>query len=472
MILTALASAAALGAQPLPGETPIVFTAQSGQTVEAWRGVLDVPEHRANPQSRMITLSYVRFPATGGVEGDPIVYLAGGPGGSGSRTAAGRRFELFMAMREHGDVIAFDQRGTGESTALPDCRTDIRVAEDRRLESGELAAAYRAAALQCRSFWAGEGIAIEGYTTLESVADLSDLRAHLGAQRLDLWGISYGTHLALAAMKTIPGELDQIILASAEGLDQTVKHPARADAFFQRLDAAVQTQPDAAALYGDVPALMRRVQARLATDPITLTLEGAEGEPVAFVFTRDHMQMLSGYASDPENAVWLLQLYKSLDDGETGLAQALAQQVFNPGEPITLRAMSTAMDVASGISAERRAQVDAEARESLVGAYLNFPMPQLAGVWPDMDLGGAFRGPVTYDRPVLLLTGTLDGRTFPEGQREAVRGVRDLTAVTVVNAGHNLFMTSPEVGAAMNAFMTGDPVPAAITVSLPDFTGG
>lgn len=468
MSLAAVLFAVSLAAAP-PGETPIDFTAESGETVAAFRGTLAVREHRADPSSRMITLSYVRFPATRAAPGDPIVYLAGGPGGSGSRTAAGRRFPLFMAMRAHGDVIAFDQRGTGDSTPLPDCRTDIRLDESRPPAPGALTAAYRDAAVQCRSFWAGEGIAIEGYTTLESVADLSDLRRHLGAERLDLWGISYGSHLAFAAMKTIPAELDQIIIASAEGLDQTVKSPSRADAFIDRLGAAVRTQPEAAAAYGDVTDLMRRVQARLAEQPLPLTLQGPDGAAVDFVFTKDHLQMLTGYASDPGQATWLLQLYASLDAGRPEMAAALAQRVFDPGEPITLSAMSTAMDVASGISPARLARVEAEAETSLVGPYLNFPMPQLAGVWPDMDLGAAYREEAVYDGPVLMLTGTLDGRTFPDGQSEAAAGLSDLTPVTVVNAGHNLFMTSPEVGAAMDAFMRGEPVPGQITVPLPAF---
>ena len=470
MILIA-SLAAALSGQPLPGEAAITFTAESGDEVAAYRGELQVREHRAASDSRMIELSYVRFPATTETPGDPIVYLAGGPGGSGSGAAEGRRFELFMAMRAHGDVIAFDQRGTGDSTGLPDCRTDIQLPTGRPINQTELIEAYRAAAVECRAFWAGEGVAIEGYTTLESVADLSDLRRHLGAQRLDLWGISYGTHLALAAMKTIPEELDQVILASAEGLNQTVKLPSRADAFYARLGEAVASQPEAAARYGDLVALMRRVQDRLAQEPVAMVLEGPDGAPVEFLFTRDHLQMISGWASDPGRAGWILQLYASLDAGQTGMARAIAQRVFDPGQPITLRAMSTVMDVASGISPDRLARFEAEAPDSLVGPYLNFPMPHLAGVWPDIDLGEGFREEAAYDGPVLLLTGTLDGRTFPGGQYEATAQLSDLTRVSVINAGHNLFMASPEVGAAMDAFMRGEQVPDEILVALPDFAG-
>ena len=47
------------------GEEPIIFTAQNGETADAFRGQFLVPENRADPDSRMITISYVRFAATG-----------------------------------------------------------------------------------------------------------------------------------------------------------------------------------------------------------------------------------------------------------------------------------------------------------------------------------------------------------------------------------------------------------------------
>ena len=78
-------------------------------------GTLVVPYDRSSADSENIALKFVRFPATTDDPGPPLVYLAGGPGGSGIGAATGRRFELFMKLRELGDVIAWDQRGTGQS---------------------------------------------------------------------------------------------------------------------------------------------------------------------------------------------------------------------------------------------------------------------------------------------------------------------------------------------------------------------
>ena len=79
---------------------PYVFENAKGEKVDAELGVLLVPENRRDPRSNLIELAFVRFKSTAQTPGPPVVYLAGGPGGSGSGTATGSRFPLFMAMRE------------------------------------------------------------------------------------------------------------------------------------------------------------------------------------------------------------------------------------------------------------------------------------------------------------------------------------------------------------------------------------
>jgi pimeloyl-ACP methyl ester carboxylesterase len=74
-----------------------------------------VPLVRSDPAAGTIDLRYVRFPATGADPGSPIVYLAGGPGGSGIDAFRGSRQSFYLSLREIADVIAFDQRGTGDS---------------------------------------------------------------------------------------------------------------------------------------------------------------------------------------------------------------------------------------------------------------------------------------------------------------------------------------------------------------------
>jgi len=454
-----------------PNEDAIVFETRTGETVDAFRGTLSVPVNRKDPASGVTTLAYVRFPATTETPGNPIVYLSGGPGGSGIGTAKGPRFALFMAMRQHGDVIAFDQRGTGQSEKPQVCISSVSIGEMERISDAEHAERYRLATRECASGWQEQGVDLRGFTTAESAQDLSDLRKHLSAEQISLWSISYGSHLALAALAAIPDELDRVIMAATEGLDQTVKLPVRTLGYFERLQTAVNAQPKAAKLYPDILGLMKRVHAKLDAEPMTVTVPTREGGTYDILLQRRHLQQFAGgMISDPQFAAVMLMMYRQLDAGDPTLVTFVLQRFWSPNEPISFSAMSLAMDRASGITPARLRAFDQQAAASPVGEYMNFPMPQIIGELREVDIGPGFRDGPFGDTPVLVLTGTLDGRTYPEGHVEATAGLSNVQRITVENAGHNLFMTSPKVGEAMHTFMRGEAAASDhIVIEAPDF---
>ena len=454
-----------------PSEEAITFEARTGETVEAYRGSLSVPMNRSDPSSAMIELAYVRFPATTDKPGNPIIYLSGGPGGSGIGTAKGPRFPLFMAMRQHGDVIAFDQRGTGQSEKPSRCTSSVTIGKMERVSETEHAERYRTATRECSARWTEEGVDLRGFNTAESAMDLSDLRKHLGADRISLWSISYGSHLALAAISAIPDDLDRVIMAATEGLDQTVKLPARTLGYFARLQAAVDAQSEAAQLYPDILGLIERVHAKLDAEQIVVSVPTRDGGAYDVLLQKRHLQQFTGgLIADPQYAAVMLMMYRQLDQGDTTLTTFILQRFSSPGEEITLSAMSMAMDRASGITPTRLKAFAKQASASPVGVYLNFPMPQILSELQETDLGPDFRDGPFGDTPVLMLTGTLDGRTYPEAHLEATAGLSNVKQIVVENVGHNLFMTAPEVAEAMHAFMRGEPPSfERIFVEAPDF---
>lgn len=453
-----------------PADETFTFETASGERVEAVRGVFTVPENRAHPDGRQLKIHYVRFPATGTHPGAPIVYLSGGPGGSGIETAKHERFPLFMAMREFGDVIALDQRGAGASAEAPNCISDTVIPTDRRVSKTERNTLLRHAVEFCGTFWRTAGYDPAGYTTIENARDLDALRAHLGASKISLWGISYGTHLALAAMKEMGPRIDKVVLSSVEGLEQTVKLPSETDTYFDRLQAAIDKEPASKAAYPDIKALIRRVHGKLDAEQTLITVSTPAG-PKPMLLTTETMQMLaSGMIADPKNASNLLMLYLALDNGLTQPVAAILGRFVTPGEPEEFTLMSLAMDIASGIDAKRLARVEAEAQTALLGDVVNYPMPQVTGAL-GLDLGDGFRAAPQSAIPTLVLTGTLDGRTYPYEQAAAVKGLVNAQTVTIENAGHNLFMVSPEVTEVILEFMRGKTLHAhSIVAPLPSFS--
>ncbi len=444
----------------------IFFKPDNADSVAAEQYTINVPENRAKPDSRMIPLRFLRFASRADRPGAPIIYLAGGPGGSGTGAAKGRRWQLFDRLRDVADVIILDQRGTGRSNTIPPCETDHWISSDQPATRAVYTQLYSQALQECRAFWEGEGIDLSGYTTVESAADIEAIRQTLGVDQVSLLGISYGTHLALATLKYHPGSIDRLVLASAEGLNQTVKRPAYSDAYFDRLQAAIDRDSAAKALYPDVKGLIRNVLRQLDANPPTFSIQLPDGRSFEHTLSAFELQRIAGgMASSPENMKLLLRNLRRAQEGDFA-----SFRFFFRVPIVRLRGMSEAMDIASGISEERLRQVRAEAETAVVGDALNFPMPHLRDAWPEIDLGDAFRNPVQSDRPALFLSGTLDGRTMLEGQAEVASGFDDRTTVTIEYAGHNLFFSHPDVVEIVADFFAGKKVEnQTLTAELPLF---
>lgn len=433
-----LSSAArAQAAQPQAG--PFRYTSGDGQEVDAERGFFEVPEDRRIPGSRRIRLGYVRFASTAKNPGPPIVYLAGGPGGSGVRTAMGPRFPIFMALREVADVIAFDQRGVGLSASIPDRAATTPYPA---MTHAGVTAWYREEMQKAWIDWSRAGIAMTGYNTEQNADDIEDLRRHLGAEKVNLWGISYGTHLALSVLKRHPNSIGRVALASLEGQDQTIKRPAHIDMFLDRVDHLMGADPAVRAAIPNMPTLMRRVHERLEADPATLTFAGENG-PVDVRMGGFGVQLLaSALVANPPQLSMLPNIYLALDAGKTDVLTPLFPP---PHRYFNLSGMPEAMDLASGVSPSRLATIEKEAKTAVLGDAFNLPMPHLLGAIPGVDLGDDFRAPIRIETPALLVAGSLDGRTPLEEQAEVIAQFQNKAQVLVENAGHNVFEAHPEV---------------------------
>lgn len=446
---------------------PVAFKLRDGSSLEAEQGSFEVPERRGNAASRTIRIGFVRFKSTNAYPGPPIVYLAGGPGGSGVDAARGPRQPIFLALRAVADVIALDQRGTGLSNAVPPCTASAALDPTGGINEASLTAYYRRTLTSCLATWRTAGVAVEGYDTLESADDLDDLRKALGAPKLQLWGISYGTHLALATMRRHPAAIDRVVLASAEGMAQTVKLPNAVDAALGRMAVVA----NAATGSGDLLATMRRVHARLDATPAALGVDGPAG-PIRFTMDSFALRMLIGrIAKNPDGIGNLMGIYAAFQARqEQALAPMLYGMFFK--DRLVMTGMPELMDLASGISRPRLRDVERQARTAEAGRATNFPMPQLAAVAPDLVLNDDYRREIRSAIPTLLFSGDLDIRTPLEEQAVATAGLRRLTRVVVHNGGHDLLEADPRIPAMIAAFLKGEAVrETSLTLNPPKPAG-
>jgi pimeloyl-ACP methyl ester carboxylesterase len=211
---------------------------------------------------------------------------------------------------------------------------------------------------------------------------------------------------------------------------------------------------------------MRRVNQRFDAQPQLFAFKTSDGIERHIRADSFPLRMLAGILpKNPDGIPQLAGAYAALDAGHNApLAPQLWEYFY--ARPLTLSGITELMDISSGISAARLALVERQARSSLLGWAVNFPMPQLRGAVPGIDLGDRFRREIGSAHQVLLLSGELDVRTPLEEQAAATAGLRNLHRVIVRNGGHDLFEAHPGVPALLVAFFKGERV-ATTQLQLP-----
>ncbi|HEV2814255.1 MAG TPA: alpha/beta fold hydrolase, partial [Solirubrobacteraceae bacterium] len=190
-LATSVASAA-------PAPADVTWAQCTDQGFQAFQcGRATVPVDRSGGFPGAVELFARRLVAPQNPNRTALVFLSGGPG-QAATASAGNAAEALAPALSSRDLLVFDQRGTGASGAL-------------RCPSLARARGARAAAQGCAN---DLGPQRAFFRTSDSVADIEDLRAAAGYERLVLYGVSYGTKVALAYAARFPGRVESLVLDS------------------------------------------------------------------------------------------------------------------------------------------------------------------------------------------------------------------------------------------------------------------
>lgn len=221
---------------------------------------LNVPLERGGAVGGSVNLSVERLQVGAAPSKAAVVTLAGGPGQAALPLAAGMAKTIAPALTTR-DLMVFDQRGTGSSGALG-CAA---------LEGAEALGSIGQAFERCAS---QIGPRRGAYTTQESVADIEALRQASGYEKLVLFGVSYGTKVALEYAERYPQNVEALVLDS-------VVPPERADPFSVGMFKA-----------------MKPVFEELCSDGACNGITANPLEDVARLVARLHTHALSGWVYD------------------------------------------------------------------------------------------------------------------------------------------------------------------------------
>lgn len=179
-------------------------------------GRVKVPEDPAKPSGKMLPLAFGIFKTTSLFpEPDPLVYLEGGPGSS-SFAIMHKIREAFAPWRDRRDIIFYDQRSGGLSGGSVQCAKALtqNVAEIARPGSKANVDGIPAPEMMkdCVAELEKQGVPLSLYNTTQNARDLPLIMKGLGYPEYNLYGISYGTKLALEVMRSAPQGVRSVII--------------------------------------------------------------------------------------------------------------------------------------------------------------------------------------------------------------------------------------------------------------------
>ena len=282
----ALTAPAAQENRPSPAlrfeEGPCPFTADG--VVEQLRcGSVSVLEDRSAPEGRRFRLAVAIVKSLSqSPRPDPIVWLAGGPGGRlVGRAPAIVKSGVLDGWRADRDVILYDQRGASlsEPRLCPE-ETANWQGQPGREDSLTFRARRREVAARCRASVARAGFNLSHYNSAVSALDLQDLRRALGYKQWNLYGPSYGARLALVAMRDAPEGIRSAIVAAPIPPPNVAWWASRPFSVFDvvhRLSTACAAQPACDAAFPDVEQTFWRNLEAFDREPWTLQLELPNG---------------------------------------------------------------------------------------------------------------------------------------------------------------------------------------------------
>jgi pimeloyl-ACP methyl ester carboxylesterase len=220
-------------------------------------GFVVVLERHGVARGRAIRVFVMVLQRTAQKSQNALIYLNGGPGASSAFLGMALTGELASVFSAKEDLILFDQRGIGFSQPALNCGGDMVL---------------------CRELYTRAGTEISAFNSVENALDVGDIRAQLGYEKLDVYGISYGTLLAQHVMR-----LDERVVRSVTldavlpvGVNALVDNIATKDQALRRVLEACEADLRCASAFPNLYFQLEQAFERVRNEPVVVRIRGGE----------------------------------------------------------------------------------------------------------------------------------------------------------------------------------------------------
>lgn len=405
----------------LPGTT---------QTAPARCGWLKVPENPRQPDGKKIRLHVALAPAVSrDPKPDPLFFFAGGPGQAASEAYVMLQ-PILEKFRRDRDIVLIDQRGTGQSNPLK-CPVD----ESDTLETTINLDVIRARTRACLKQLKGDP---RFYTTTIGMQDYDKVRRAMGYDKINLFGVSYGTRAAQVYLRLFPKHVRSVILDSVVPMELILgtEHARMLDRSVAATFADCDRDKQCHRLFGDVETglhdLLRHLREQprkiLFTNPMT-------GKQESLTVTADVLAVAIRFLSynSESQAVLPLLVHEAATTGNLERLTSQAMLIMGSLSAQISHGMELSVICNEDYPFMSGTQNDAG---TILGNNFLAAIKAECKIWPRGEPVPDFHKPVTSDVPVLLLTGTRDPVTPPQYARETAAHFPNSLVLTGNGLGH------------------------------------
>ncbi|MEO5985338.1 MAG: alpha/beta fold hydrolase [Ferruginibacter sp.] len=179
--------------------------------------LIPVSKNSLKPSDKKYLLAVVVAPALNKHDEEPLLYLHGGPGittlGNVPRYLQSKTWKL---IREKRSLIFFDYRGTGFSEPELCAGMEDSLNEFLKTKPTDEAKNYYTISLykKCRKDMMLKGTDLSSFSSMQLAADADAIRHELQIATWHLYGVSFGTRVALNMLRYHSKNIKSVILDS------------------------------------------------------------------------------------------------------------------------------------------------------------------------------------------------------------------------------------------------------------------
>ncbi len=410
-----------------------------GIDTEVKCATLAVYENRETKLGRKIALNIVVLPASARVkESDPIFLFAGGPGQAAASLTT-QALALLGGLNNKRDLVLIDQRGTGKSNGLI-CKmpepTDPGMGDKPFRQ-----ARNKQALIECRDVLSKDADLTQ-YTTAIAMADYDDVRVALGAEKINLWGGSYGTRSSMEYLRRYPQHVRSVVLdgvappSMALPIDFSRDAGAVYDTIFTACEKELACRNDFPNLKADVDALLTK----LVNTPQTVVLaDPVSGLAQPINVTRELVLMAvfqSLYV--PELAAMMPSALTQARAGNFAPLMALGAVVSESLEQQMALGMQLSVVCTEDLPRIKSAQLEQSNQRTPFADIFTDEFSRACADWPRGKPGADYDQAVKSNQPVLILSGGLDPVTPPRYGEEVKKTLGNAAHLIAPNVGHGV----------------------------------